>query len=84
MTDPAMVLLLAGMLALVAALGAGALVLRHRARQLQRLLAVSQEKLEQLQREFEHFVPADVVEQLTGGQGGYAPRRHWHGYRRWW
>jgi len=56
-------------------LGAGALVLQHRARQLQRLLAVSQEKLEQLQRQFEHFVPADVVEQLTGGPGFYAPRR---------
>jgi len=38
-------------------LGAVALVLRHRARQLQRLLAVSQDKLEQLQRQFEHFVP---------------------------
>jgi adenylate cyclase len=50
-------------------------VLRHRARQLQRLLAVSQDKLEQLQRQFEHFVPADVVEQLTGGRGIFAPQR---------
>lgn len=75
MTDPAVIWLLAGTFALVVALGAGALVLRHRARQLQRLLAISQEKLELLQRQFEHFVPADVVEQLTGGQGIYAPRR---------
>jgi class 3 adenylate cyclase len=75
MSDAAVVWLLAAMLALVVVLGAGALVLRHRARQLQQLLAVSQEKLEQLQRQFEHFVPADVVEQLTGGQGIYAPRR---------
>ena len=75
MSDPAVVWLLAAMLALVVVLGAGALVLRHRAGQLQRLLAVSQEKLEQLQRQFEHFVPADVVEQLTGGQGVFAPRR---------
>src|SRR5258708_29693383 len=75
MSDPAVFWLLAAMLALVVVLGAGALVLRHKARQVQRLLAVSQEKLEQLQRQFEHFVPADVVEQLTGGQGIYAPRR---------
>jgi len=75
MTDPAVLWQLAGMLALVVVLGAVALLLRHRARQLQRLLAVSQDKLEQLQRQFEHFVPADVVEQLTGGQGIYAPER---------
>jgi len=74
MSDPALFWLLAATLALVAALGA-ALVLRHRSRQLQRLLAVSQDKLEQLQRQFEHFVPADVVEQLTGGQGIFAPQR---------
>lgn len=75
MTEPAMVWLAAGMFAVVVVFGAGTLVLRHRARQLQRLLTVSQEKLEHLQRQFEHFVPADVVEQLTGGQGTYAPRR---------
>lgn len=75
MTDSAVVWLLAGLLALVGVLGAAALVLRRRARQLQRLLAVSQDKLEQLQRQFEHFVPADVVEQLTGGKGIYAPER---------
>ena len=39
MSDPAVVWLLAAMLALVVVLGAGALVLRHRAGQLQRLLA---------------------------------------------
>ena len=75
MTDPGVVWLLAGLLALAGGLGAAALVLRHRARLLQRLLAVSQDKLEQLQRQFEHFVPADVVEQLTGGRGAYAPER---------
>jgi class 3 adenylate cyclase len=75
MSSPEVFWLLAAMLALVMVLGAGALVLRYRARQLQRLLTVSQEKLEQLQRQFEHFVPADVVEQLTGGSGVFAPRR---------
>jgi len=75
MRDPTVFWLLAAMLALIAVLGAVALVLRHRARQLQRLLQVSQEKLEHLQRQFEHFVPADVVEQLTGGHGIFAPQR---------
>ena len=75
MTESGLVWLLAALLALVVALGAGVLLLRRRARQLQRLLAVTQEKLEQLQLQFEHFVPADVVEQLTGAQGDYAPQR---------
>ena len=75
MIDAAVIWLLAAMVALIAGLGAAALVLRHRARQLQGLLAVSQDKLEQLQRQFEHFVPADVVEQLTGRQGIFAPER---------
>lgn len=75
MTEPASIWLLSGLVALVAALGAGVLVLRRRAGQLQRLLALSHEKLEQLQLQFEHFVPADVVEQLTTGQGNYAPQR---------
>ena len=73
--DSAVVWLLVVMLALVIVLGAGALVLRSRAQQVQRLLTISQGNLEQLQRQFEHFVPADVVEQLTGGPGSYAPRR---------
>jgi adenylate cyclase len=63
------------LVALIVALGAAALVLRRRARQQQRLLAITQDKLEQLQRQFEHFVPADVVEQLTAGPGSYGARR---------
>jgi adenylate cyclase len=66
---------LAGLLALVV-LGATALASRRRARQLERLLADTDRKLEQLQRQFERFVPADVVERLTeGGHGVYAPQR---------
>lgn len=65
---------LAGLLALVL-LGAGALRSRRRARQLEHLLADTDRKLEQLQRQFERFVPADVVERLTEGRGVYAPQR---------
>ena len=75
MTDDALVWSLAGALALVVALGAGALLLHRRMRRLRRLLAISQEKLEQLQLQFEHFVPADVVEQLTGARGDFTPQR---------
>jgi len=48
---------------------------RRKSRQLERLLAGSQDKLEQLQYQFERFVPADVVERLTEGRGAYAPER---------
>ena len=47
----------------------------HRARRLERLLALTRDKLEQVQRQFEQFVPADVVEQVTGVRGSYAPER---------
>lgn len=67
--------LLAAALVLVSALGAGALVLRLRARENQRLVAAAQDKLEQLQRQFERFVPADVVDQLAETHGTYAPQR---------
>ena len=66
--------MLAGLLAL-ALLGAGVLASRRRTRQLERLLADTDRKLERLQRQFESFVPADVVERLTEGRGDYAPRR---------
>ncbi len=75
MTATALAWMLAAALVVAAALGAATLVLRRRLGQQQRLLAIAQEKLEQLQRQFEHFVPADVVEQLTNEQGRYAPRR---------
>ena len=75
MTDSALAWVLAGALALVVLLGAGVLAMRRKNRQLERLVAASRDKLEQLQRQFERFVPADVVEQLTGGQGNYAPQR---------
>jgi class 3 adenylate cyclase len=63
----------AGLLAL--GLGAVWLVSRRRLRQLERLLADSDGKLEQLQRQFERFVPADVVERLTEGRGNYPAQR---------
>ena len=75
MIEPGLIGLLAGMLAFVLGLGGGALLWRRRARQLQKLVAVSHEKLEQLQRQFEHFVPADVVEQLTGDRASFVPQR---------
>jgi adenylate cyclase len=68
-----------------AALGAAAALLvlalallaasARRARRLERLLALTRDKLEQVQRQFEQFVPADVVEQVTGARGSYAPER---------
>jgi class 3 adenylate cyclase len=66
-------LLLAGLLAL--GLGAAWFFARRRARQLERLLAESGRRLEQVQRQFERFVPADVVERLTDDRGIYAPQR---------
>lgn len=74
MTGSAWAWTLAGLLALLV-LSAGVLASRRRTRQLGRLLADTERKLEQLQRQFECFVPADVVERLTEGQGGYAPQR---------
>ncbi len=67
--------LFAAALALAALLGACALLLRRRAAQTERLVAASQEKLEQIQRQFERFVPADVVDQLAEAHATYAPQR---------
>lgn len=47
----------------------------YRSRQLERLLALTRDKLEDVQQQFERFVPPDVVEQVTGAQGSYAPQR---------
>src|SRR5512141_2439760 len=48
---------------------------RKRALQLDRLLADTSRKLERLQRQFERFAPADVVERLSDGQADDAPQR---------
>ncbi len=74
MTGFAWAWLLAALLALTG-VSAAALVLLRRTRQLERLLAESERRLEQLQGQFERFVPADVVERLTEGPGMYAPQR---------
>jgi class 3 adenylate cyclase len=64
-------LALAGMAGVVS----GALSMRRRARELERLLESADRKLEQLQQKFERFVPSDVVERLTGDRGEYIPER---------
>jgi len=66
--------LAAGLLALLA-LGAGLVAARRRVRQLERLLGATDGKLEELQLQFQRFVPADVVERLTDTSGAYAPQR---------
>ena len=48
---------------------------RKRIRQFEKLLVVADDKLEQLQRQFERFVPADVVERLTDAGDAFAPER---------
>ncbi len=73
MTPLAWLALAAGLLALV--LGAAAVGALRRVRQLEHLLTDTDRKLEQLQRQFERFVPADLVERLTEGHGIYAPQR---------
>lgn len=73
MTLLAWLALAAGLLALV--LGAAAVGALRRVRQLEHLLTDTDRKLEQLQRQFERFVPADLVERLTEGHGIYAPQR---------
>jgi class 3 adenylate cyclase len=64
-------------LGMLAVLGLAALVLRGRrhSRQLEQLLGVADDKLEDLQRQFERFVPADVVERLTDAGTPFAPER---------
>ena len=50
---------------------------RRRRGRLERLLAATDDKLMQLQSQFERFVPADVVERLTAGGNAFATeRRH--------
>lgn len=61
--------------AALAAVAALAVMALYRSRRLERLLAVTRDKLEQVQRQFEQFVPPDVVEQLTAAQGAYPPQR---------
>ncbi len=73
MTLLAWLALAAGLLVL--ALGAGVVGALRRVRQLEHLLTDTDRKLEQLQRQFERFVPADLVERLTEGHGIYAPQR---------
>jgi adenylate cyclase len=66
----------AWLLALLAlAAGAAAWMLYRRAQLFEQLHAETKRKLEQLQREFERFAPADLVERLTEGQGDVAPQR---------
>ena len=60
---------------LLVLMGAGVLRAQRRARQLERLLTDTEARLEQLQHQFERFVPADVVERLTEGRGDYTPQR---------
>ena len=60
-------------------LGIGTLVFRERkrSRRLERLLVAADDKLEHLQRQFERFVPPDVVERLTDVSDVLSPeRRH--------
>ena len=73
MTLLAWLVLAAGLLAL--ALGAAVVGALQRMHQLEHLLTDTDRKLEQLQRQFERFVPADLVERLTEGHGIYAPQR---------
>lgn len=55
--------------------GAGFITVRRRERQLEELLAAADRKLEHLQRQFERFVPADVVERLTEPASQVTPER---------
>ena len=72
MSAAAALWLAAAALAVAASLGALAWV---RSRRLERLLALTRDKLEEVQRQFEQFVPPDVVEQLTAAHGTYTPKR---------
>jgi class 3 adenylate cyclase len=58
-------------------LGLAGLVWRQRvqARQLELLLRAADRRLEQLQRQFERFIPADVVERLTDARDPITPER---------
>lgn len=62
-------------LVLAAVLGLAWWRSRRMGAQLERLLRAGDDKLEQLQHQFERFVPPDVVERLTDGDGAYAAER---------
>ncbi len=66
-----------GALAAVAFSALAALVLlgRRQNGQLEKLLMAADDRLEHLQRQFERFVPADVVERLTQASDEFAPER---------
>lgn len=55
--------------------GVRLLAVRARARQYEQLLDAADAKLMHLQRQFERFVPPDVVERLTDANDGFAPER---------
>jgi adenylate cyclase len=74
MMDLAILLLVASGLA-IALLGVAVLHMRARARRMERLLEDSSAKLERLQVQFQRFVPAEVVERLTGDGAVTAPAR---------
>jgi len=72
MSEAAAAWLLAGALLFA---GAAAWTGYRRAQLVERLLAETRRKLEQLQREFERFAPPDLVERLTDGRGDVEPQR---------
>ncbi|MBL8384581.1 MAG: adenylate/guanylate cyclase domain-containing protein [Burkholderiales bacterium] len=59
----------------LAAVAAAAWWMRRREGRLWRLLAEGNRKLEDLQRQFERFVPADIVDRLSGDAAAWAPER---------
>lgn len=63
------------MLLVLLGLAALAYRARRRALRLERLLQAAHDKLEALQCQFERFLPADVVERLTGDADNFAPER---------
>lgn len=71
MSVPAAFWLTAAALALAVSLAAAG---SWRQRRLERLLDATRDKLEEVQRQFEQFVPPDVVEQVTA-RGAYAAER---------
>lgn len=75
LNGPVATLLLLPLLVVLLALSVFAVRARRRAAQLERLLQAGQDKLEQLQRQFEHFLPADLVERLTDRYDDFAPER---------
>ncbi len=66
---------LAGLLVFGGTAAAFVVAGRRRERQLGRLLAAADDKLESLQRQFQRFIPADVVERLTDASAPIASER---------